>query len=61
MKEYMLIGEAAKLLGISQQTLRKWETTRKLLPVGILKKTGYRLYRQDQLEKFKNKENKGTR
>jgi excisionase family DNA binding protein len=49
--EYLKVAEAAKLLGISQGTLRAWAETGKILmhknPIN-----GYRLFKRSDLEGF---------
>lgn len=49
LKEYLTIKEAAKILGISTMTLRRWDNGRKLRakrhPIN-----NYRLYRQKELK-----------
>ena len=48
--DYMTIGESAKFLGVSSNTLRNWEKSRKLIP-GRSLYSGYRLYRKKDLER----------
>jgi len=49
LKDYLTIGEAAKLLGVSEMTLRRWDKAHKLKayrnPVN-----NYRLYRRSDLK-----------
>lgn len=47
MKRYYSIGETAKLLGISTQTLRHYEKIDLLYPKLTDEKTGYRYYSFD--------------
>lgn len=48
LNEYLTVGEAAELLGVSKDTLRRWDRAGKLTarrhPV-----TGYRLYLREEL------------
>lgn len=44
MKEYYSIGETAKLLGISAQSLRHYEKIEILRPKKISSENGYRYY-----------------
>ncbi len=50
----MKVGEAAEFCGVTAETLRNWDRSGKLVacrnPV-----TGYRYYRQQDLEKFLKK------
>ncbi|WP_366144331.1 MerR family DNA-binding transcriptional regulator [Giesbergeria sp.] len=39
-KNTMSIGKAAKLLGISVKTLRRWEREGRLIPIGCSRVTG---------------------
>ena len=48
MKEYYSIGETAKLLGVSTQTLRYYDKENILKPVLINDQTGYRYYSYTQ-------------
>lgn len=49
LREYLTIGDAAELVGVSIDTLRNWDRAGKLKaarhPIN-----GYRLYRREQLE-----------
>lgn len=60
MKKYS-IGQFAKLINRSQQTLRNWDNADKLKPSFVDAKTGYRYYTDLQLQEFNgviNRENK---
>lgn len=46
--EYLTIGEAAELLGVSVETLRRWDRAEKLKPVRH-PINRYRLYGREQL------------
>jgi excisionase family DNA binding protein len=52
--EYIKVAEAAKILGVSQGTLRAWAESGKILmhknPIN-----GYRLFKRNDLEKFLKK------
>ena len=50
------IGEFAKSLGVSIQTLRNWDKEGKLKPTYITE-NGYRYYSEDLLNKFRNMKN----
>ena len=52
-EELITIGEAAKMLGVSIDTLRRWDKSGKLKPVKA-SKAGYRLYYKSQIELFMN-------
>jgi len=45
------ISQAAEMLGVSIQTLRRWDNSGKLYPVRK-KKTGNRYYRKDDIDEF---------
>lgn len=51
LNEYLTVGEAAELLGVSKDTLRRWDRAGKLKarrhPI-----TGYRLYLRGELERL---------
>jgi len=49
--DYMMRVEAARFLGIHQNTLRNWEKSGKLLAY-IHPITRYRLYKKEDLQKF---------
>ncbi|QDU92645.1 MerR family DNA-binding transcriptional regulator [Lignipirellula cremea] len=50
-QDMLRVGEAAKLLGVTSETLRNWDKSGRLVatrhPV-----TGYRYYRESELERF---------
>jgi len=48
-KQLITIDEAAKILGISKDTLRRWEKSGRLKPIEK-SAAGYRLYSKSQLE-----------
>lgn len=52
-EELITVSEAAKILGISIDTLRRWDKSGKLIPVKI-SDAGYRLYYRSQIELFLN-------
>jgi excisionase family DNA binding protein len=49
--EYVKTAEAAKILGVAQNTLRKWAETG-AIPMHRNPANGYRLFRRDDLERF---------
>ncbi|MCY3008134.1 MAG: helix-turn-helix domain-containing protein [Planctomycetota bacterium] len=49
--EYVMVAEAAEILGVSQGTIRTWATDGKI-PMHKNPANGYRLFRRDDLEKF---------
>ncbi len=51
MDEYLKIAEAAEVLGVSQNTLRKWADEGQI-PVSVNPANGYRLFRQKDLQAF---------
>lgn len=54
LNEYVRTAEAAEILGVSQNTLRKYAAAGKV-PVRINPANGYRLFRRSDLEKFLKK------
>lgn len=50
-EELLTIGQVANMIGISIQTLRRWDESGKLSSVRK-KKTGHRYYRKDAVEEF---------
>lgn len=53
LKQYLFIGEAAKYLDKTKETLRNWHTNGKLIPDIIYSSNKYRMYSIKQLEEFK--------
>ena len=51
MKKYS-IGQFAKKINMTQQTLRNWDKSGKLKPQIVDKNTGYRYYTEKQLKEF---------
>lgn len=51
LRDYFKIAEAARFIGVSQTTLRKWADEGQI-PVYINRANGYRLFLQEDLEKF---------
>jgi excisionase family DNA binding protein len=49
--EYLLTAEAAEMLGVAQNTIRKWARTG-AIPMHRNPVNGYRLFRRADLEKF---------
>ena len=49
--EYVKTAEAADLLGVAQNTLRKW-AERGEIPMHRIPANGYRLFKRSDLEKF---------
>lgn len=52
-EELITISEASEMLGVSVDTLRRWDKSGKLSPAKI-SKSGYRLYYKSQIEIFLN-------
>lgn len=52
--DYVKTAEAAEILGVSQNTLRKWAAAG-ALPMHRNPANGYRLFRRHDLEKFLTK------
>src|SRR3989344_6558210 len=52
-EQLITIGEAAKILGVSIDTLRRWDKSGKLKPTNV-SEAGYRLYSKSQIEVFSN-------
>jgi len=52
MEKYLLIQEAADMLGVSKYTLYGWDKTGKFVPDKIEKYTKTRLYSVDQVERI---------
>lgn len=51
LNEYVKIAEAARILGVSQNTLRAWAESGKV-PVRRNPANGYRLFRRAELDRF---------
>ena len=51
LNEYLKVAAAARFLGISQNTLRKWADEGRI-PVRVNPANGYRLFRREDLAKF---------
>ncbi len=51
LSDYVKVAEAARMLGISQNTLRSWAETGKI-PVRRNPANGYRLFKRQDLVKF---------
>ena len=51
LSEYVKTAEAAEILGVAQNTIRKWAENGKL-PVRRNPANAYRLFRRSDLEKF---------
>lgn len=49
--DYLTIGDAARLLGVSRSTLRNWDKAQKLKPYRH-PVNGYRLYKRQDLERL---------
>jgi excisionase family DNA binding protein len=55
--EYVKVAEAARFLGVSQTTVRKWADAG-VIPNRTLPGSGYRLFQQKDLDKFLEKVSK---
>ena len=51
LREYVKVAEAAKILGVSQGTVRTWAEAGKI-PMQKNPANGYRLFRRDELLEF---------
>ena len=51
LNEYVKVAAAAIFLGVSQKTLRKWADSG-IIPNRTLPGSGYRLFRQEDLDRF---------
>ncbi|MHB9019817.1 MAG: helix-turn-helix domain-containing protein [Minisyncoccota bacterium] len=51
LNEYVMTAKAAKILGVSQNTLRAWAADRRI-PMHRNPANGYRLFRRADLDKF---------
>lgn len=54
LSEYVKVAEAARMLGVSQNTLRSWGEAGKI-PMHRNPANGYRLFRREDLERFLEK------
>lgn len=54
LREYVKVAEAAKILGVSQGTVRTWAEAGKI-PMQKNPANGYRLFRRDDLLEFLDK------
>ena len=54
LSEYVKTAEAAEILGVAQNTLRKW-AEEGAIPMRRNPANGYRLFRRDELDKFLTK------
>lgn len=59
LNEFVKVAEAARFLGVSQKTLRKWADNG-LIPMRLLPTSGYRLFDRDDLRKFLVKSTRPT-
>lgn len=51
LSEYIMVAEAARMLGVSPNTVRSWGEAGKI-PMHRNPANGYRLFRRSDLEKF---------
>lgn len=51
LSEYVKVAEAARILGVAQNTLRSWAEAGKI-PMHKNPANGYRLFRRDDLTRF---------
>ena len=54
LKDFLTVGKAAKMVGVSTSTLRNWDRAGKLKAVKQ-PISGYRLYKKSDLQKFLKK------
>jgi len=54
LSEYVMVAEAAAILGVSQGTVRTWAEAGKI-PMHKNPANGYRLFRREELEHFLTK------
>ena len=54
LSDYVQTAEAAEILGVAQNTLRKWAGSG-AIPMHRNPANGYRLFKRDDLEKFLTK------
>jgi excisionase family DNA binding protein len=59
LSEYVKVAEAARILGISQNTVRTWAEARKI-PMRRNPANGYRLFRRSDLVTFLDKLERST-
>ena len=50
-REYVKVAEAARFLGVSQTTVRKWADAG-IIPNRTLPGSGYRLFQREELSRF---------
>ena len=55
MKNFLTSGEVAKIIGISEGTLRNWNKNGKLIPHHINPINGYKYYTEIQIQQFLTK------
>jgi excisionase family DNA binding protein len=60
LNEYVMVAEAAEILGVSQGTVRAWAEAGKI-PMYRNPANGYRLFRRPDLERFLHKISKPTK
>ncbi len=60
LNEYVKVAEAARILGVSQGTVRAWAEAGKI-PMHRNPANGYRLFRRADLEAFLHKISKPTK
>jgi len=53
MKKFFTVGETAKMIGVSSQTLRRWDSNNKFKPVRH-PINNFRVYTQEQINRLKN-------
>ena len=53
MKDFYSLSEVADLLGITKETLRRWDNSKKLIPVRH-PINNYRVYKANDLVQFEN-------
>jgi excisionase family DNA binding protein len=54
LSEYVMVAEAAEILGVSQNTVRAWAESGKI-PAHRNPANGYRLFRRSELDAFLKK------
>jgi predicted site-specific integrase-resolvase len=60
LKDYVMVAEAAQMLGVSENTLRIWADAGKVI-VHRNPANGYRLFKRNELEVFLRKVERPTR